>query len=193
MKADKITQNSNNIHKHQIPDASEWHILIERRLSGFGLLNPTADDFCSNVRTVLHSIPAKQRQGLSLMFVKTIVNSWSTSHRYHESVRLPCIFGCEGCQDTLEHYLTCDIIWTAACSALHLDTGWLNLLFPQRLGYPCPNNTHVILNAVMFKTYHCLRSDFSNMINLSVADNDFSDMHSRTFFLAAHFASEIPL
>ena len=158
---------------------------------GFGLLNTTADVFCSNIRFALRSIPAIQRKGLSLMFVKTVVNSWSTSHRYHEAVRLPCIFGCEGCQDTLEHYLTCDIIWSAACSALRLDTWWLSLLFPQRLGYPCPNNIHIILNAVMFKTYHCLRRDFSNMINLSVTDNDFSDLHSRTLFLAAHFASEI--
>ena len=177
--------------KHQMRAADHWHILIDRRLSSFGVQNPAADVFCSNLKAALHSLPATHRKGHSLMFVKTIVNSWSTSHRYHETVRLPCIFGCEGCQDCLEHYLSCDILWTAACSALGLNSVWLNLKFPQRIGYPCPNNIHIYLNAVMFKPYHCLRCDFSNMINLSVADNDFSDIHSRSFFLATHFASEM--
>ena len=180
-----------NIYKHQFCAADHWHILIDRRLSSFGVQNPAADVFCSNLKAALHSLPATHRKGHSLMFVKTIVNSWSTSHRYHETVRLPCIFGCEGCQDCLEHYLSCDILWTAACSALGLNSEWLNLNFPQRIGYPCPNNIHIYLNAVMFKTYHCLRCDFSNMISLSVADNDFSDIHSRSFFLATHFASEM--
>ena len=102
----------------------------------------------------LLQVKSHMRKGNSLMFVKTIVNSWSTPYRYHESVRLPCIFGCEGCHDTLMHYLRCDILRTTSCTALGLDIGWLNLVFPQRFGHPIPNITHINLNAVMFKTSH---------------------------------------
>ena len=125
------------------------------------------------------------------MFAKTIANSWSTSYRYHEPVLLPCIFGCEGCHDTLEHYLSCDILWTISCTALGLDTGWLNLAFPQRFGHPVPNIIHIKLIAVIFKVYRTLRKEFSQMISLSIADKDFSDIQSRSLFLANHFASEI--
>ena len=180
-----------NIYKHQLPNANHWHGLIERRLNTFGLPNPNVEFFSSNLKATLASLSSKSRKGHSLMFVKTIVNSWSTSYRYHEPDRLPCIFGCEGCKDNLEHYLVCDVLWAAACSALVLDSGWLNLSFPQRLGFPCPHINHIYLNTVMFKTYHCLRKDFCQMITLSVSDKDFSDIQGRTFFLAAHFASEI--
>ena len=128
-----------NICKHQLPDATQWHILLDRRLSGFGIENPSTEEFCTNLKATLCSLKSQHRKGHSLMFVKTIVNSWSTSYRYHETVRLPCIFGCEGCRDDLEHYLFCDTLWTASCSALGLDIVWLNLNFPQRFGYPCPN------------------------------------------------------
>ena len=124
------------------------------------------------------------------MFVKTTVNSWSTSNRYHEKARLPCIFGCEGSKDTLVHYLHCDILWTIACTALALDKDWLDISFPQRFGYPNPNITHINLNTVMFKTYHCLRTDFSDMISLSGADKDFSDIQQRSLFLARRFATD---
>jgi hypothetical protein len=72
-----------------------------------------------------------------MMFIKTITNSWSTSNRYHETIRLPCIFGCEGAKDTLKHYLSCDILWTATCSGLGLDSEWVNSSsISQRIGYP---------------------------------------------------------
>ena len=43
----------------------------------------------------------------------------------------------------------------------------------------------------MFKVYHTLRKEFSQMISLSISDKDFSDIQSRSLFLANHFASEI--
>ena len=118
-------------------------------------------------------------------------DSWVTSYRFQDEVELPCIFGCEGCHDTLKHYLRCDILWTTSCTALGLDIGWLNLAFPQRFGHPIPYIIHINLNAVMFKVYHTLRKEFSHMSSLCIAGKDFSDIQSRSLFLANHFASEI--
>ncbi len=42
--------------------------------------------------------------------VKTWVNSWATSDRYHEAVRLPCLFGCRKL-DKLPHYVFCPILF----------------------------------------------------------------------------------
>ena len=124
---------------------------------------------------------AKTRLGFRMMFIKTLTNSWSTSNRYHNIIRLPCILGCGDCHDVLDHYLFCDTLWTIACTALGLDQGWLGLTFPQRLGYLVPNLVHFQLNAIMFKVYHALRNDFSNVVNLSINDGDFSDLQSRAW------------
>ena len=43
--------------------------------------------------------------------VKTWVNSWATSRRYHEDTLFPCLLGCEGCQDDLFHYMECPMLW----------------------------------------------------------------------------------
>ena len=37
--------------------------------------------------------------------LKTWVNSWATSRRYHEAVQLPCLFGCKDGVDKQSHYL----------------------------------------------------------------------------------------
>ena len=52
-----------NIYKHQIPDATQWHIWFKRRLGGFGIQNPSADVFCANLKSVLH-FPLNTGMGL---------------------------------------------------------------------------------------------------------------------------------
>ena len=99
--------------------------------------------------------------------------------------------GLEDCDDDLRHYLRCDILWTVACTALKCDQNWLHLQFPSRIGFPNPCPMNLLLNGIIFETDHALRKDFSRMITLSVADEDFSDIQSRALFLANHFASEI--
>ena len=74
---------------------------------------------------------------ISMIAVKTFVNGWATTRRYHEQVRLPCIFGCKCTIDTLEHYLTCKRIWLIAdkhCA----DTVGTSVLHRLGLKEPCP-------------------------------------------------------
>ena len=45
---------------------------------------------------------------------------WTTSVGTHESVLLPCVFGCLDCRDEIRHYFTCPILWQLAKEALNL-------------------------------------------------------------------------
>ena len=56
---------------------------------------------------------------MKIMAIRTICNAWTTSDRYHESLRLDCIFGCglsgprfgPRPKDILSHYLSCPCLW----------------------------------------------------------------------------------
>ena len=165
--------------------------------------NPVSDSisswevelFISKVNDALKGINSRQRAGCAMMVIKTVVNSWSTTYRYANNggIRLPCIFGCGGCRDEQSHYITCDILWTVVCTASKRDQSWLSVGHFQRIGSKNPSSTSLILICLMFKTYHALRKDFSQMIDASVADGDFSDIQSRSLFLARLFASDCGL
>ena len=39
--------------------------------------------------------------------LKTSLNGWCTSHRLHETLIMPCLFGCPNCSDSFQHYTRC--------------------------------------------------------------------------------------
>ena len=39
--------------------------------------------------------------------LKTWLNGWCTSHRLHETIRMPCLFWCTGCTDSFSHCTKC--------------------------------------------------------------------------------------
>ena len=102
--------------------------------------------------------------GKFMMIIKTWANSWSTSDRYHEETRLPCIMGCQcfvSCEDdakdVLAHYLECPILWTVINSAA------LTLQRPQEGSAECraclcnPTLNDFKRLVVAFNVYHSLR------------------------------------
>ena len=48
---------------------------------------------------------------IALKVIKTWLNGWVTSHRMHEDPILPCLLGCRGQSDTLEHYIMCPHVY----------------------------------------------------------------------------------
>ena len=89
---------------------SPWHDLINRRLY---VLSPTEVPFdFASVQDSFCNAAKRVGPGIMMTVIKSILNSWVTSHRFHEDVQLHRIFGCEGCRDTLSHYLVCDPFWT---------------------------------------------------------------------------------
>ena len=47
---------------------------------------------------------------VAVQVLKTWANAWATTHRFHEARRLPCLFGCHGEPDSLNHYAFCPYI-----------------------------------------------------------------------------------
>ena len=77
-------------------------------------------------------------QGMRTALMQTLINSWATSYRYHESPLLPCILCCKGAKDNLPHYLQCEPLWACVACAARLPTAFslcLSLsLFPMFKG-----------------------------------------------------------
>ena len=84
--------------------------------------------------------------------LKTWVNSWATSTRFHSDVRLPCLFGCPGHEDRLSHYCMCPNLYgivrllctTSACPL-------------ERLGLVNPSKESLLTVACVFSAYHAVK------------------------------------
>ena len=82
------------------------HDTIEKRLTK--LYQPfDLDFFCSISLTASLRQLKGNRVADVLKVVKTWCNGWATSNRYHEAIRLPCLFGCNHESDAMEHYMQC--------------------------------------------------------------------------------------
>ena len=106
---------------------SDWELLLRRRLS---VLLPDCSvnipRACRNLVESLAHSPLSQK----MMIIRTIVNSWATSCRYHEKVILDCVFGCNNDhpllsdtvkKDELSHYLVCPRLWKIVDQAYPLQ------------------------------------------------------------------------
>ena len=98
------------------------------------------------------------------------------------------VFGCEDCVDDLSHFLQSDIVWHYACSAMKLDNSWASLAGIDRIGFPFPDPIHIYTTCVPFKRHHAIRNDYATILDGCFGHNEFSETHSKTIFLARHFA-----
>ena len=79
---------------------------------------------------------------IKVIVLRNLVNSWTTSYRFHEAVLLPCVFGCSlqypekevatFSRDELAHYLVCKPLWRLVSDILNQD--FCGLRAPDRLG-----------------------------------------------------------
>ena len=113
-----------------LPPRDPWPLFINSKMQVFRM-----DDrvLCLDDWKELLVVLKSCLQSVRIWFLKTIINSWSTSHRLSESVFLPCIFGCNDCEDNLKHYLWCIPLWTLASSAFSLPSCFLCLPPADRL------------------------------------------------------------
>ena len=123
--------------------------------------------------------------------IKAFSNSWVTSDRFHEDIRLPCIFGCQDCKDSLAHYLECDILWTTIICTYGLDTSWLKASASQRLGLTNPSKTSLTLIAVASRSYHAIKMGNKEVIQQTMRDKDFHRIQNLLFEFAAIFSKEL--
>ena len=89
-----------------------------------------------------------------MRIVKTWVNSWATSRRYHEPVILPCLFGCAGDSgtDDLSHYIICPQLYTILRKLR--DTPACPI---ERLGLSTPTKHSLLAVSCTFSGYHAIK------------------------------------
>ena len=73
----------------------------------------------------------------------------------HEDVLLPCIFGCRGAQDSLNHYLVCSPLWQIASASLCCEAP---LHIGPRIGIIDPTPQRLQLLSLCFCIYHYTKS-----------------------------------
>jgi len=138
-----------------------------------GPLPPFTD---ANLRDFLKSFQSCPASVKTSVF-KTLINSWSTTHRYHEMHLWPCIFGCEDCKDELTHYLNCDPMWTLAVSAASLPSSYLSLSPSDRLCLFSNSVSGMRLLAVVSRGYHALKFGHREIIERCIANQEFAELN----------------
>ena len=93
---------------------------------------------------------------ISLTYIKTVCNAWTTSRRLHLIVRSKCVFGCED-EDELQHYLCCPHLSHAVACALRKP---LPVYYPSILSVfpPPPRNNHILTVFLYYSIYHVYRN-----------------------------------
>ena len=157
-----------------VPPRDPWPPFINSKMQVFGMDDCVLclDDW-KEFLVVLKSCP----QSVRTCFLKTIINSWSTSHRLGESVLLPCIFGCNDCEDNLKHYLWCDPLWTLASSACSLPSCFLCLPPADRLCLWNKSTYGLKLLRVVYSVYHTVKLGHRELISYCIANNNFEVIH----------------
>ena len=166
-----------------------WHGFVNRRLDTLGPqcrpfnFDQSRVEFCKNAKEV--------GPGIMMTVIKAMSNSWVTSRRFHEETRLSCIFGCEGQEDTLAHYLSCEPFWTLLISSCRLGMEWLSVPPSSRLGVNDPSRISFLLITVASRVYHAIRRDNPEAVRHAFAQGDFCRVHDLVIELASFIFRDI--
>ncbi len=95
--------------------------------------------------------------------VKTWLNGWATSHRFHEDEIHDCLLGCKGEKDSLTHYVNCPHIY-AMLRFLFVD---ISEDPSVRMEIKAPEIFSFKVISCLFSAYHALKSEVrSGKINM---------------------------
>jgi len=156
-----------------VPPLGGWHLDSERHIS-----------LCSTcghlgVRT-------------SMAAIKSWANAWTTTTRMHEAEELQCIFGCDA-PDNLDHYLSCDPLWTMVISNSFKREELLSASPLQKLGLTDNSKEWLQMLAIAFSCYHAIKSGHRS----EISNNDYAEgrhpyqVHDRLFEYARTFSRDI--
>ena len=108
----------------------------------------------------------------ALVILKTWVNSWCTSDRYHDGRFSDCIFGCsrDGSSDHLAHYLECPILWTITADAIRRPISADTLV---RLCVRSPTKESSLSLLTAFTVYHDIKLGQPSLVDQALRRIDF--------------------
>ena len=112
--------------------------------------------------------------------LKTWINSWSTSSRYHEDEIWACFFGCSEERDDLAHYIRCPIMWTLAASAVPLLSTWHPPIPPilEKLCLVKASPVSVKRLAMVYRGYDAIRMKHKRLVNHCITTDEFAQVNS---------------
>ena len=121
---------------------------------------------------------------------KTWANSWSTTRRYGEAIKWPCIFGCEGEENDLSHYINCSRLWSGILSASNLEEELIHVDPLVKLCLLNPSALWACLIAVAFRSYHAIIFNHRASVQTAVDSERWQLTAVLLSDLARHFWSE---
>ena len=140
-----------------------------------------------------------------MQVIKTWSNAWATSHRFHESGRLPCLMGCPDEPDSLDHYASCvrmesiivqcfnSLAPSLSCTG---DSGSSELGSLCRmwrgtsmLGLDDPSRFNLRCIACMFYAYHAVK--FKHEVNAACSDHSSLDFTALQCSFAGAFMAAL--
>ena len=148
-------------------------------------ISPAMGTFSLELKPLLSSLPVSTPMTL----IRTWSNGWFTSIRMHESIALPCIFGCDA-EDNLHHYLKCDILWTL----IYCCNNCKSTIFRQTIENKacvrglCRANLARLYTA--FSTYHSLRKLHTDLLTDAMSPGKFNSVHETAIELIQLFLAE---
>ena len=131
----------------------------------------------------------------SMQILKTITNSWSTSYRYHETVKHKCLFGCASHQlvspkcnpiDCLSHYICCERLWRILRDIFRSD---LPLSSAARLGL-IAGQFHAPAIVVAFGIYHFFKVGNMHLVRGCSSRLDLQQVYDAAYRFGKSLADE---
>ena len=122
-------------------------VTVRKRASKLVQL-PVSERSVSQLPTALKA----SRLHVATCCLKTVANAWATSHRYHEQVRLGCVFGCVGGDDSLSHYLSCPVLWNLVGDSFPPRDSTSPI---DRMCLRSPTKLRVVQLFCAYHIYHC--------------------------------------
>ena len=107
--------------------------------------------------------------------IKTWTNGWTTTDRMNEDVSLDCIFGCDG-DDTLCHYLRCDILWTLIYAARGCELQNLSASPESRACFVDLSCWSVVNCWVAFQAYHAIKLHHRDLIDSAEDSGEYKEV-----------------
>ncbi len=158
-------------------DKCNWVQIIKSKAYNLGgnlqLENSFSDSSYTEFIESFNVCPSSVRAS----YFKTLINSWATTYRYQERVKLPCIFGCDEMKDDLKHYLCCEPLWTLAVTSASLPGEFLTGTHIDRLCLLSNSVAGIRLLGVVSRGYHTLKFEYRKRIDSCVGCGDFTDIH----------------
>ena len=137
-------------------------LIARRAQSVFGIDSVDFESICRCVP----GMPAH----FVMPLIKTWFNAWTTSHRMHEAVALPCLFGCPAASDSLLHYVRCRRLWLAVSYATRHSSP---LALDIRIGLRTATRENLLNIAVAFSEYHAIKHRELETSRSCISSRDF--------------------